>query len=359
MDNNESPTNPIGELPTSIAIDNAVMNEQEVEDAINAITSGAPKIAEPKETEVNEQDQLSEEVAVEEEEPTGNEADGDPEVTEAEDSNPEEEETDPTEETNPDADEYDLSDIEDDAAFVIGGKKYTKAQLSSILGQEQAAGTKARKAAEELKKVEEAKQKLQEQEAWLKQRTNAASQSDQLAEMAAEARKINAKIEKARSEQDMYEVAVQKDNLDVLKGKYAKAQQEVQHVHAQAEAKQIAAAEEGLKSRGLGHLLEDGKEAKAWQDYAGSKLSDAELRAVTLIPALAEALEKARKFDASQKISSKKLTPSKKRIGSTGNQILSKTQKDKAAKQQRVAAGVMTETDIDAEIARITGAGRK
>ena len=43
--------------------------------------------------------------------------------------------------------------------------------------------------------------------------------------MQADARKINAAIDKARAEGDMYEVAVQKDHLDVLKGKYAKVQQ--------------------------------------------------------------------------------------------------------------------------------------
>ena len=186
-------------------------------------------------------------------------------------------------------------------ALEIGGETYTPAQLKSMLGRMKAAGDDARKADQAVKELDAREAKLQEQEEWLKQRASAASQSDQLAEMQADARRINAKIEAAREEGDMYEVAVQKDKLDVLKSQYAQAQQQVSQVQQQAEAKQLESAEKGLRDRGLGYLLEDNPQAKAWTSYASSKLSEQELRAVTMIPALAEAVEKARKYDASQK----------------------------------------------------------
>ena len=95
---------------------------------------------------------------------------------------------------------------------------------------------------------------------------------------------------------------------------------EVQHVQHQAEAKQVAAAEQGLKDKGLGYLLEDNPQAKAWTSYASSKLSDSELRAITLIPSLAEMVEKARKYDNSVKTKGVKLKSSGKTLKPGVNQ---------------------------------------
>ena len=199
-------------------------------------------------------------------------------------------------------------------ALEIGGEHYTAAQLKSMLGRMKSAGEEARKADQAVKDLDAREAQLAEQEQWIQQRVSATAQSDQLAEMSSEARKINAAIQKARDEGDMYEVAVQKDNLDVLKQQYAAVKKDVDAVSQQYEVKQMQAAEHGLKERGLGYLLEDSPQAKAWTDYATSKLSQQELRAVTMIPALAEAIEKARKYDSANSKKGVKLKSSGKTL---------------------------------------------
>ena len=201
-----------------------------------------------------------------------------------------------------------------DTILEIGGKHYTGAQLKSMLGRMESVGNDARKADQANKDLADREAKLKEQEAWINSRQSAVQQSDQLAEMQSEARKINAAIEKARSEHDMYEVAVQKDKLEVLAGKYKQTEAQVQQVQSQVEAKKLQSAEKGLRDRGLAYLLENNPQAAAWTAYANQHLSQEDIQTALTTPAIAEALEKARKYDAANAKSGKKLKSSGKTL---------------------------------------------
>ena len=308
----------------------------------------------PEETDVDDQ---VEEVVDEDSEVPVDDASDDDSVVEADEAD-EEEETDPEAVPETDIDVMSITELAEQVGKIeINGKEYSPAQLKSILGQEESAGTKAREASSKLKDIEAREAKLVEQEQWLQDRNTAVAKSDQLAEMQVEARKINAQIQKARGEGDMYEVALYKDKLEQLTADYNVAAQQIQQVQQREEQESVAKAAEGLKERGLGYLLSDNEQSKAWTAYASSKLSPQELRAAALSPAYAEVLEKARKFDAANGKTTKKLKSSAKTLKSgTGKSIGSKQSKQEQARKQRLRAGVGTESDTNAAAMNIAKA---
>ena len=296
-----------------------------------------------------DEDDQGEEVISEEDTVPADDASDDDSVVEAEEAD-EVEEADPEEVHDTDIEVMSITELAEQVGKIeINGNEYTPAQLKSILGQEESAGTKAREASSKLKEIEAREAKLAEQEQWLQDRNSAVVKSDQLAGMQAEAHKINAAIQKARAEGDMYEVTLGKDRLELLQQQFAATSQEVQKVNARAEQESIAKAEAGLRERGLDYLLSDNDQAKAWMDYTQSKLSQQELRAAILSPAIAEAIEKARKYDAASGKATKKVRASGKTLkGGTGNKIGSKQSKQEQARKQRLQAGVGTEGDTNA-----------
>ena len=308
----------------------------------------------PEETEVNDQ---VEEVVDEDSEVPVDDASDDDSVVEADEAD-EEEETDPDAVPETDIDVMSITELAEQVGKIeINGKEYSPAQLKSILGQEESAGTKAREASSKLKDIEAREAKLVEQEKWLEDRNTAVAKSDQLAEMQVEARKINAQIQKARGEGDMYEVALYKDQLEQLNVNYKAAAQQIKQVQAREEQESVAKAEAGLRERGLDYLLSDNENSKAWVEYANTKLTPQELRAATLSPGFAELVEKARKFDAANGKTTKKLKSSAKTLKSgTGNKIGSKQSKQEQARKQRLRAGVGTESDTNASAMNIAKA---
>ena len=304
-----------------------------------------------KEVEEPDVDDQEEEVVSEEEEPAD-----DASVEESDEAEETvEEDDDDQEEFSGDIDVMSITELAEQVGKIeINGEEYTPAQLKSILGQETAAGTKAREASAKLKEVEAREAKIAEQEEWLTQRTNAAATSDQLVEMQSEARKINASLQKAREEGDMYEVAVQKDKLEVLGQEYQKAQQEVQGVQQKQQQELMVKVEQGLKDRNLGYLLQDNDDSKAWTEYASSKLSQQELQTVLMIPAVAEAIEKARKWDGAGKKSTAKLKSSTKTLKKgTGNKLSSQQTKAQQAQKARLRNGEGLQEDVDAAAMRV------
>ena len=268
-------------------------------------------------------DDQEEEVVSEEEEPAD-----DASVEESDEvEETVEEDEDDQEEFTGDIDVMSITELQEQVGKIeINGTEYTPAQLKSILGQETAAGTKAREASAKLKEVEAREAKIAEQEQWLQQRTNAAATSDQLVEMQSEARKINASLQKAREEGDMYEVAVQKDKLEILGQNYRQAEQQVKAVHQRQNQEMLAKAEQGLRDRNMGYLLQNNDDSKAWLEYANARLTPRELEATLMIPAMAEAIEKARKWDGAGKKSNPqtKLKSSTKTLKKgTGNELSS------------------------------------
>ena len=290
-------------------------------------------------------DQVEEVIDEEEEVPVDDASDGDSAV-EAEEAD-EGDEADPEEVHETDIDIISITELAEQVGKIeINGNEYTPAQLKSILGQEESAGTKVREASSKLKDLEAREENLAKQEQWLKDRNSAVAKSDQLAEMQAEARKINAHIQKARGEGDMYEVALYKDKLEQLTADYNQTAQQVQQVRQREEQESLLKAEAGLKQRGLDYLLSDNDQSKAWSEYASSKLSQQELRAALMSPAIAEAFEKARKYDTASGKTTRKLKSSAKTLkGGTGNKIGSKQSKQEQARKQRLRAGLGTESD--------------
>ena len=224
----------------------------------------------------------------------------------------------------------------------INGKEYTPAQLKSILGQEESAGTKAREASAKLKEI-------QEKEAWIEQRMQGVQHSDQMTAIEREARQLNEELKAAREEGDMYEVAVKKDRLEVLQGEYARAKSEVDAINNRIQSEKIENARKGLEERGLGYLNRDGKETASWLEYVRSKgVSDEDLQIAATNPAIAEAFELARKWETANGKTTKKVVSSRKTLkAGTGKKIGSTESKASAERKKRLKAGVGTSADVD------------
>ena len=274
---------------------------------------------------------------------------------EAGDENVEADKTDEVEEVdqdvNPEADIDILSftDLQDQVGKIeIGGKEYTPAQLKSILGQEESAGTKARKAAEELAKVEAAKADLTEQEAWLKKRTESVAQSDKLATLANQYNALNAQYQKALSSEDSHQMTILDGKMKNVANQYNSAQKQVQAVQNEAQQKHLAKVASHLETEGYGNLLKDTPESTAWKSYATKVgLDESGMFAAVNTPQLAIALEKARRFD---ELHSKKGTVLKSKgkvLKSSGNKIQNTQQKANSAKQARIAAGKPSDRDTN------------
>ena len=182
-------------------------------------------------------------------------------------------------------------------ALEIGGKTYTGSQLKSALGRLDSAGKDAREA-DQLRKDYEAKTAvLAQQEIVLKDKFAAAGQVDQLGKFTTEAKRIQTAMAKAREEGDMYELTQLKDRMDQVGGAYRKAKVQVDNAKAQMEQKTEADATAAFKAKGLGYLVEDTPQARAWSDYASSSLTETEIHTAARSPGLAEIIQKAMKYD--------------------------------------------------------------
>ena len=233
--------------------------------------------------------------------------------------------------------------------FEIDGQHYTADDIKSVFGQEKAAGTKSREASEQLKEIEAQKAELADERAKLDQRNDAAVASDEMVRMQSKARQMTAKIEKARAEGDMYEVTLLKDKMEVLGQHYNQAKQKVDIQNDEIRQQQIVSAEAGLKEKGLGYLLQDGKAADAWSSYVNTNLSETEANATIMSPGLAEMVEKARKWDnANKNAKSSKLKSSDKTLKAGSNKpVSSKKTKAHNARRSRIESGHATEADME------------
>ena len=321
-------------------VNNPGTETQELDFSLDALASYAEKEGLVEGAEVEEEVAEEEELAADD----------------SDESNIEVEETAEVEEADPAEEEEFAGDIEVMSVtelfeqvnkIEINGKEYSQAQLKSILGQEESAGTKAREASAKLKEIEDRENKIAQAENAVQQKIQAVGASEQMSAMQAEAKRLNAAIDAARQEGDMYEVAVAKDKLDVLKQQYHKAKSKVDAVRQQSENQQVQAAERGLKERGLSYLLEDGPKAKAWLDHVSSKLSPAELRMATLSPAVAAAFEAERLYVAAMGKEGKKLVSKGPSLKASGKKAPSKSQKQQA-KIERLNSGKASRDEIEA-----------
>ena len=160
---------------------------------------------------------------------------------------------------------------------------------------------------------------------------------------------LNASLEQARAKQDVYEIGLYKDQLDQLGHKYQAAKQQVDKVRAQQEEQQIKAASEALRERGLEYLLSETPQAQAWTEYTSSKLSEGEFQMAIMVPSIAEAFEKARKYDAANSKGTKsKIKKTTKTLKSgTGTKIQSQKTKAEQARKTRLKSGTGSQSDVD------------
>ena len=322
-------------------VNNPGTETQELDFSLDALASYAEKEGLVESAEVEEEVTEQEELVAD---------DSDESDIEAEDTAEEAEEADPAEEEEfaGDIEVMSVTELFEQVNKIeINGKEYSQAQLKSILGQEESAGTKAREASAKLKEIETRESKIAQAEAAVQQKIQAAGASDQMTTMQAEARKLNAAIEVARQEGDMYEVAVAKDKLEILTKQYHQAKSKVDTARQQADLQQVQAAEKGLQERGLSYLLEDGPKAKAWLDHVSTKLTPAEIRMATLSPAVAAAFEAERLYESAKGKEGKKLVSKGPTLKASGKKAPSKNQKQQA-KIERLNSGKASRDEIEA-----------
>ena len=170
--------------------------------------------------------------------------------------------------------------------------------------------------------------------------------------MQSEGRKINAAIEQAREESDMFTVTLLSKRIrwSMLQKNYKKAQQEVNAVSHGQEAEMYQRASQGLKDVGMGYLLEDNKDSQAWTAYASNNLAASEVKAVTLNPQLAAMVEKARKWDIANGKQGKKLTSKSPTLKTQGSSQTKLKQQRKAAMTDAMKRGQGDQLSAEAGI---------
>ena len=345
MDNETNLSQNTVESPSAVGSGNAqeIAEAGLLDFATNFVVGDQPQ---EEVVEKEEETQQSEEISTEQEELVETEADDTEIDVEVEDADEEE-----VVDQEVDSDKLALSftDFMDQVgALEIGGKEYTPAQLKSILGQEESAGTKARKAAEELAKVEAAKKELAEQEIWLKKRTESVAQSDELAKLANQYTSLNAQYQKALSAEDSHQMTILDGKMKNVANRYKAAQGKVQEVQREAQQRHLTKVASTLETEGYGNLLKDTPEATAWKAYATKVgLDESGMFAAVNTPQLAIALEKARRFDELNSSKGKVLKSKGKILKSSGNKIQNTKTKAETARKQRLAQGKITDSDAN------------
>ena len=347
---NESPTAEETTLPVESTSDADAMTENEVDAAIQAIADGVRPEPTP-ETEVEEQDEQSEEPVHEEEELVDEEADVEEDEVELE---TEEEETD-------DGDEYDFADLDKNAKITIGGVTKTRSQWDALAGQEKATGTKARKAAEDEKKAAAVLKEAENAKAVAMEQLKTAGNATKLNELALVKRNLEAQIKKAEAEGDAYEVVMLDRKLKGLDANIGQEKAKIDHLKQQNEAREQQLAIKAISDRGLDFLVKTGsKESKTWLDHAYKDLglTEEQVYQASLIPGVAEAIWNSHKLANSKTTTGKKVRSTKTGLPPSGKKVMSKSAKAATQRKQRLDSGQMTDADIDAEILRIASGGR-
>ena len=314
MSEQENPTQGQVESPSTGFSGDVEMTEVEAHaglDAFAASLFGEPQEEQPV---VSEEATQSEEIADEELELSDDEADID---------TPDEADEGSVEDESELQDDGELEIVSYDdlkgIALEIGGEHYTAAQLKSMLGQMKSAGKSAREADEAQKSLQAREEQLNALEAQLNQRKQTHTQSDQLSRLEVAGKQLNKQIADARKAGDMYEVTVLKDKLDMLSQHYRTTKSQVDAAMQQDELARIEKATASLKERGLEYLLSENEQSAAWLNYVGERVSQDEMSDIATNPSIAEAFEKARKYDAARKKKGTKLKTSGKTLKSGVN----------------------------------------
>ena len=349
---NESPTNESTDLPTEVQSNASdVMSQEDAEAAIFAI-SGVPLEEATPEAEEEVEDQADE--STEDEELVDlDEDEGD--LDETDEPNQDEEETDS------EVSEYDFNDLDLNDKITINGVTKTRSQWDALAGQEKAVGTKARKAAEAEKAAEAKLQEAEQMRVAAAEKLKTAGSASIVNELAIAIKRTQQDISVAEDNSDAYEVVMGERKLRKLVSQYKQEQGKIERIREEDNQRTHAAAVKGIESRGLDFLVREGSaESKAWLNHAGKDLglSEADIEKVAMIPGVAEAIWNSSKMNKSKKTTAKKVKSTKTGLPASGKKVMSKSQKETTARQNRANNGIMSEADIDAEILRITSGGR-
>lgn len=187
-----------------------------------------------------------------------------------------------------------------------------------MIGRMKSAGNEARKADQMIKEAEDRIAHAAKLEEYSKAQAKASVHSLELVKINSAIESNNAKIEKFEAEGDMYEVTLLERQNKKLEASKLGAQQHIEAAQQQDYANKAELARAGLEKRGLSHLNNAGKETKAWVEYVQSKVdTPEEFQSAALTPSVAEAFEKARKWDESRgKVKTTKLKTSGKTLKS-------------------------------------------
>ena len=231
----------------------------------------------------------------------------------------------------------------------IEGQQYDRAQLKALIGQSEATGTKSREASDLLKSAEVKIAELDKREADLQTQVNGAKANDQLAQMYNKGNALQNELATAKTEGDMFEVTRINEDLKDLTRDINQAKADVKKSNDISFDKAEKSAIDGLKAEGYEYLTKKGTGSDNWTAYAKGKLTESQLDSVSMIPALAIAVEKARKFDLAQgKTHGKiKATSNKVLTNGTGNAIESRNTKEDNARDARMSNNTATADDIN------------
>ena len=269
------------------------------------------------------------------------------ETEESDDDTPVEAEADEEESEEPtdDVSEYFEVDYDDakDGIYPIkinGEIKMMKfGEIQNQLARAESASKKSQEANHLQQELETREARLQEQEQWFEARSKATVQSEQLAQLANQYNAGQQALNKARAENDSYRMVQIKDKLEQIQGEYSHLEHQVRATNEEANKRKTQEQFEILKSKGYGEVVTD-----EYRGYLADNLSDTAIQAISYDATLAIALEKARKWDASQGKSKRSLKKSKS-LSAGGGKISQSKSNAQQAKLAAMKAGKGSQED--------------
>ena len=258
---------------------------------------------------------------------TAEESDGD---TPAEVEDDVEADDEPTDDEVTDYFEVDYNDAKDGIypIKINGEVKMMKfSEIQNQLARSESASKKSQEANQQLQEIEAKREELAKGEEWLQQRAKASVESDQLQQLSGQYAQAQKALEKARTDNDPMKMVQIKDAMEQIGATYNKIAENVKQVNSEAEKRHIDSQYKILQDKGYGDVIND-----SYRTYLKDNLTDQAISAISMDAGLAIALEKARKWDASQGKAKRTLKKGKSLPAGGG-----KINQAKANKQQAIS----------------------
>ena len=211
----------------------------------------------------------------------------------------------------------------------IGGevKMMKFSEIQNQLARSESASKKSQEANQQLEEIKAKEEALAQSEEWLKQRTQASVESDQLQQLSGQYSQAQSALNKAREDNDMFQVTRIKDVMEQIGAKYNEIATNVKATNEEAERRHTEAQLKILQDKGYGDVITD-----SYKSYLNDNLTEQAISAISMDATLAIALEKARKWDASQGKGKRALKKGKSLAAGGGN-----IKQAKANKQQAIS----------------------